>query len=246
MTFTALAATLLILAGSIQTPCTVTELKSPASEDYLWEILQEEAPNDYVAAGILGYFWRESFYRSDAVAHWMDHEEGYCEDFTRKLDEADREEFVELVQASGGYGLGQWYAESHLESLYDFCKGCGTSFADAGMQCRFTVHMCVSDPDVWETLQNAGSALEAGKIVGHLHDGSDTGSETIAAKAAMIYKERISNHEHNHTDGNLPVHHHEPSGADADHAEESAPLSETGRASAGRTDPGAESRRVPG
>ena len=168
----------------------VTELKTQESEDYLWSILSEESPNEYVAAGILGYFWRESYYRSDAVAHWIMYEEDPCEEFTEKLDNANKDEFIELVQMAGGYGLGQWYAKSHLESLYDFCKGYNTSFADAKMQCLFTIHMCTNEPDVWETLQNVSNALVAGKVIGHLHDGSTVGAETIGAKAHQIYKER--------------------------------------------------------
>lgn len=184
---------LIILATTIIQPKPIiTEYKSQESEDYLWEILLEESPSEYIAAGILGYFWRESFYRSDAVAYWADRETDPCEEFTEKLDDVDREEFVALVQQSGGYGLGQWYAESHLESLYDFCKGSGTSFANAEMQCRFTIHMCVNNPDVWDTLQSARNAYEAGKIIGHLHDGSTTGAETIGSKAEQIYKERCS------------------------------------------------------
>ena len=177
---------------------TVTKYKDAESEDFLWEILHEECPNDYVAAGILGYFWRESFYRSDAVVNWHMEKAATgndpCAAFTEQLDQADRKEFIRLVQASGGYGLGQWWAESHLRALYDFCKGYGrggsVSFADAAMQCRFTIHMCTSDPKVWETLQNAQNALEAGKIIASLHDGTSTGIETIGAVAERIYKER--------------------------------------------------------
>lgn len=192
MTIKALVATVALAATIIQPEQIITEYKSHESEDYLWEILVEESPNEYVAAGILGYFWRESFYRSDAMTHWGEYKIDPCEEFTVKLDSANREEFVALVQQAGGYGLGQWYAKSHLESLYDFCKGAGTSFADAEMQCRFTIHMCVNNPDVWDTLQNARNALEAGKIIGNLHDGSPVGAETIGSKADLIYKERCS------------------------------------------------------
>ena len=190
MTIKALVASIVLAATMIQPEPIITEYKSQESEDYLWEILVEESPNEYVAAGILGYFWRESFYRSDAVTHWEKHASDPCKEFTEKLDNADREEFVALVQQSGGYGLGQWYAESHLESFYDFCKGSGASFADAEMQCRFTVHMCMNDPGIWDTLQSARNALEAGKIIGHLHHGSTVGAETIGAKAEQIFKER--------------------------------------------------------
>ena len=185
-----------LVAISIVQPATITDYKEQASEDYLWEILHEECPNDYIAAGILGYFWRESFYRSDAVVGWHNilasTEVDPCEAFTKELDSANRDEFIELVQNAGGYGLGQWYGRSHLESLYDFCKGYGSSFADAEMQCMFTIHMVTTDPDIWETLKDADGAHTAGTIIAHLHDGSSKGAGTIAAKAEQIYKERCT------------------------------------------------------
>lgn len=184
-----------ILALAIVNPeYVITNYKDVQSEEYLWSIVQENSPNDYVAAGIMGYFWRESFYRSDAVAGWgvTKATSGVdpCEDFTKQLDESNREEFVELIRSVGGYGLGQWYAEGHLESLYDFCKGYNTSFADAEMQCLFTIHICTTDPYIWDTLKDATNAHDAGLIIGHLHDGSKYGSPTIASKAEQIYRER--------------------------------------------------------
>ena len=245
MNFMGLAASLLILVGASQPSCTITELKSPASEDYLWEIIHKEAPNDYIACGILAYFWRESGYRSDAMTHWQYYKEDPCAEFTAKLDDADRDEFVHLIQNAGGYGLGQWYAKSHLESLYDFCKGYDTSFADAEMQCRFTIHMCVNNPYVWNTLKDASSAFDAGKIIGHLHDGSTRGAGTIAAKAALIYKERVIDNEHDDTDSHVSVRDDEPSGTDADDAEASAPLPKAGREAVRRTYSRARPENVP-
>ena len=189
-----LVATVLLTVVLIQPETVITQYNQKSSEDYLWEILLEEAPNEYVAAGILGYFWRESKYRSDAIPNWprvqAASEYDPCAAMTEQLDAADKEEFVALVQQTGGYGLGQWYDESYLESLYDFCRGAGASVADARMQCRFTVHICTTTPRIWDTLKDATSALEAGRIIGCLHDGSPRGAETIAAKADAIYQER--------------------------------------------------------
>lgn len=56
------------------------------SEPILWEYLIKYAPNEYIAAGALGMFYRESRYGSDAVAGWgyLPYEEGrkLCKDFT--------------------------------------------------------------------------------------------------------------------------------------------------------------------
>ena len=190
-----MCATALLMAAVVQPGAVVSEFNAAESEDALWKILQANAPNDYVAAGILGFFWRESVYKSDCVAHWATDMAYAGEDpgaeFTEKLDSADKDEFVAMIRAEGGYGLGQWYSRKHLESLYDFCKEYGSSFSDARMQCLFTIHGCVDDPDVWNYLKDAKNAHDAGHIIAYLYDGTKSGSGTIAARAALIYKERV-------------------------------------------------------
>lgn len=185
----------MLCTSIIQPKVPVSEFNTKESEDALWAILHENAPNDYVAAGILGYFWRESNYKSDSVAHWAN-EMAYTgqdpgEDFVKELDSANMIDFVEMVRARGGFGLGQWYSVNHLESLYDFCKGYGSSFADARMQCLFAIHGCVNNPDIWELLKDAKNAHDAGKIIAHLYDGTKSGTGTIASKASIIYSERV-------------------------------------------------------
>lgn len=195
MSIKGIIASFLLSVIIIQQNVVITEFKSNESEDYLWEILIEESPNEYIAAGILAFFWRESYYRSDAVTHWANVKAINGIDpgnsFTQQLDKANRDEFVDMVRQAGGYGLGQWHAITHLESLYDFCKGYNTTFADARMQCLFTIHCCVNDPYIWDTLKDARNAREAGKIISYLHDGSEAGAETIASVAQKIYRERV-------------------------------------------------------
>ena len=174
--------------------CVITEYKSEDDENFLWEILVAEAPNEYIAAGILAYFWRESNLRSDCVVGWditkAHTGEDPCAEFTEMLDSASKDEFITIVRRAGGYGLGQWYSEVHLEEMYDYCKRWKTSFADAEMQCMFTIYGCMNNPDIWELLKDANSAASAGRIIGSLYDGSYAAADVISARADSIYKER--------------------------------------------------------
>ena len=48
-----------------------TKYKTEEAEEYLWNEISKHSPSDVITAGILGYFKRESEFRSDAVSHWQ-------------------------------------------------------------------------------------------------------------------------------------------------------------------------------
>ena len=128
---------------------TYTERKGNGAERFLWDELSKNSPSDYVTAAVLSYFWRESQYRSDAVAGWASSLHGYgvdlCKTITEKTDKglsdgSSREWFIKQVRKHGGYGLGQWYRTSYLEDLYDYARESGESIGSAEMQCGFVIH----------------------------------------------------------------------------------------------------------
>ena len=47
-----------------------TQYKNKDSEDFLWEQVNKYSPSQELTAAILGFFWRESYYKSDAIANW--------------------------------------------------------------------------------------------------------------------------------------------------------------------------------
>lgn len=175
--------------------CIVTEYKSEESEQFLWDTLSENSPSDEVTAGILAYFWRESFYRSDSVTGWAAlAQSGFnlCEYVVSKTDDglddgSSKEWFIETVRSCGGFGLGQWYAYRYLEPLYDFAQSYGTSIADAEMQCAFVMESIQSNTELWEALLECKSARKAGELIGLLCDGSVVGYEYMGYKADEIY-----------------------------------------------------------
>ena len=67
-----------------------TRRKSMKDEAWLWTELSEHSPNDIITAAVLSYFWRESQYRSDAVAGYNSSLHGYGRDLCQEvLDEFD-------------------------------------------------------------------------------------------------------------------------------------------------------------
>lgn len=99
-------------------------------EQEVWDCLVELCQSKEIAAGIMGWFFRESRMKSDAVAGWDVREEGTCEAFVKAVDDGmEKEEFIRQVQNFGGYGLGQWVSYDYVGELYDYIKTNGYSLA---------------------------------------------------------------------------------------------------------------------
>lgn len=174
--------------------------KSEASEDWLWQTLMKYTDNNEVlTAGILGYFWRESFCQSDIVAgaHILGREYALKlnKEFKETIDKglidgSSKEYFIHALKYQyGGYGLGQWSSLLYDGALFDFAQEWGTSVADAEMQCAFTVKSIKEHPTkLWEYIQNEDNVLQVGRYIGIYYDGSDFGAEIIASKAVEYYK----------------------------------------------------------
>ena len=181
----------------------VTEYKSEESEQYLWDTISKYSPSDTITAGILAMFWRESFYRSDATAHWATVLKNawydQAADFTATIDAgladgSTKEEFVEKAHyIIGGYGLGMWYSATLLEQFYDFAQEWGTSISDAEMQCAFAVESMKGYTDLWEELQTIKDPALAGARIGLLYDGSSSGYGYIGSQAKLLYEKYSEN-----------------------------------------------------
>lgn len=174
----------------------ITERKSKADEAWLWTELEKHSPSDYVTAGVLAYFWRESQYQSDAVsgAATIRAEQGWdlCRWVRRKTDKgledgSSRQWFVKTVRECGGYGLGQWHSVGYLRDLYRYARKQGTSIADAEMQCGFVFHSLKQDKKLWRRLKKCKDAEKAGRLIAVLYDGSDS-YEYMGQKAARLYE----------------------------------------------------------
>ena len=189
--------------GSEEKDFVVTEYKSEESEQYLWDTLSKYSPSDTITAGILAMFWRESFYRSDATAHWATVLKNawydQAADFTATIDAgladgSTKELFIEKVHyAIGGYGLSMWYSAKLLDQFYDFAQEWGTSISDAEMQCAFAVESMKGYEDLWEELQTIKDPALAGARIGLLYDGSSSGYGYIGSQAKILYEKYSEN-----------------------------------------------------
>lgn len=173
----------------------VTEYKNEESEAFLWDSLSKYSPSKELTTAILGFFWRESFFRSNAVANWSNiyKDKDICIEFTSFIDAgledgSTKEYFIQQSQNYGGYGLGQWYSTLYLESLYDFAQNWGTSIADAEMQCAFTVWSIQNQQLKYSKILDDYSNLYINCMwMGFVYDGSITAADTIYAKATEFY-----------------------------------------------------------
>jgi len=175
-----------------------TEHKADWSADYLWKELSKFSPNDKIAAGVMGYFWRESFFRSDAIAGWPVFDDiQQCDssvEFTKTVDKGlhDRSsyEYYEhyISDIYGGYGLGQWLSPNYLNHFYEFVRERGGSIGDASLQCEFIFESMHRDEKLWTYLMEDETAFDCGMHIGTLYDGTCMAG-TIAYYADMFYKE---------------------------------------------------------
>ena len=178
----------------------ITEYLSGDAEDIIWDYLSQHIENEKVIAGIMGFFYRESKMRSNAIAGWATRDNraqhDTSEKFTQEIDAglhdgSTKEYFIEQVRYHfGGYGLGQWLSHKYLDALYDFAQEWGTSIGDAEMQCAFMAWSIENQTkDVWEDIKDNEHVLSIGRRIGYGYDGTGyAGSETIASAARGYYK----------------------------------------------------------
>lgn len=197
-----LLAILIILM--ILEPCAAhavaTDYKSEKSEELVWNELSKYSPSDAVTAGIMGYFYRESQMRSDAIAGWpgRNYTKGItdiCSEFVEKIDAglkdgSTKDEFIEKVNIHyGGFGLGQWSDPKYLGHFYEFVQESGGSIADAEVQCAFIFESMQQNERLWTEIQELDDAYRVGRRIGYLYDGTgELGAETIASFAKMYYE----------------------------------------------------------
>lgn len=176
----------------------ITDYKSEESEKFLWETLNKYTDNPNIAAGIMGYFWRESFFKSSSVVGWATNDTLWggdaCKDFMKHIDiglkdGSTRDIFIyEIHDCYGGFGLGQWYSYTYLEELYDFAQEWGTSIVDAEMQCAFIIWSIQNQrPQLWEMIKDSDDPHFIGLNIGVFYDGTSVGGGYMGDKAEEYY-----------------------------------------------------------
>ena len=177
----------------------VTNLHSEEDIRLIWDELSKYSPSDVITAGIMGYFWRESRFRSNAVAGWdvrnLGRERDICEEFTEIVDAglhdgSSYEYFFEMVTIHyGGYGLGQWLSPNYLKHFYEFMQKHEGSIGDATLQCEFIFESLQLNQELWQMLLECETAAQAGRRIGIYYDGAtQEGVEYIVSSSEQFYK----------------------------------------------------------
>lgn len=196
-TISSMLALVFLLSLPLGAEAKVTARKGKGVERWLWDELSQHSPSDYMTAGVLSYFWRESQYRSDAVSGWatMQAEMGWdlCRWVRRKTDKgledgSSRKWFIETVRECGGYGLGQWHSLGYLGDLYDFAREKGKSIGDAGMQCEFVFASLKKDKKLWRRLKKCSDPERAGRLIAIYYDGTTDGAPYMGWKAGRLWE----------------------------------------------------------
>ena len=189
---------LMLMTTTASAEPVITERKGNGVERFLWDELSVWSPSDQITAAVLAYYWRESQYRSDAVAGWGNSLAGYgidlCEEVTSKTDAgladgSSREYFIKACRRYGGYGLGQWWSLSKVEGLYDYAIEYGAeSIGDAQMQCAYTISALQSNKRLWKRLKKCKDPVKAGRLVAIYYDGTVEGAMYIGYKAKQFFE----------------------------------------------------------
>ncbi len=169
---------------------------------YIWNELSKHSPSDQITAGIMGYFWRESKFRSNAVAGWhirnVGRDRDICEEFTEIVDSglhngSTKQLFVETVSVHyGGYGLGQWLSPGYLEHFYAFVQEKNGSIGDAAIQCEFIFESLQRNEELWHMLLECETAAETGRLIAIWYDGASwEGVSYISELAHDFYQEFV-------------------------------------------------------
>lgn len=172
----------------------VTEVRNEEDAQWLWDTVNKYSPSEKLTAGIMGFFFRESGFKSNCVAnYYLTPSLKVCEEFTEAIDAglsdgSTKEQFIEQAHNKGGYGLGQWWAFSYLEAFYDFAQEWGTSISDAEMQCAFIVWSIENQrPIVLDQFNKYDTARAAGNAMACLYDGAPDVAGMFADLAEQYY-----------------------------------------------------------
>ena len=180
----------------------VTECRCEVSEKFIWDYLLERLDNERLVAAIMGYFWRESGLKSNAIPRWFNTDSYYggdCSaDYTAIIDAglqdgSTKELFLNKDNTRcGGYGLGQWFQQHYLEELYNLAQRCNTSIGDVQIQLDFMIwSLQHQTPNLWKDFQEHPnySAFQFGRRIGYFYDGAgEAGVAVIESQANEYYK----------------------------------------------------------
>ena len=173
--------------------------KESSESKEIWEELEQWFPNEKIRAGVMGLFWKESNFKSNALAGYMYHEKNICEKFCKEINDnlvekETKEKFIRMVRYKyGGFGLSQWSTEKYLSDFYDFIIEKNGIIEDTSLQCEFTYVTINQNKKLMEALEiYQDDEIMCGRIIGYLYDGATPEHCEAIASAAQFYYEKYS------------------------------------------------------
>ena len=168
-------------------------------EQEYWDYINAQSPNELVTASLMGIIYRESNFRSNAVAGWhlnLWYDESG--EFTKRIDKglddsSSLEDFIYCARyLYGGYGLVQWCMPKTLEKFYNFMKERETTIADFKAQIDFLFwDLQENHAQVWEQVCEFTDLYLTATVLATYYEGTKSSGTTHYY--AMVYYNRYAN-----------------------------------------------------
>lgn len=135
-----------------------------SNSEKIWNYFSKLGMSKFGIAGLIGNLDCESALNPINLEDQYERKLGYTnESYTNAVDNYAYNGFV---NDCAGYGLCQWTWWTRKQSLLNYARQSMRSIGDLEMQLDFLKkELTESFPDVWSTLMNAGSVLEASNAV---------------------------------------------------------------------------------
>ena len=169
-------------------------------EKEFWDYINAQSPNECVTAVIMGIIYRESQFRSNAVAGWylnLYYDESG--NFTKRIDTGLRdssslEDFIHTSRyVYGGYGLVQWCMPKTLAHYYNWMREHEVAtIADIKQQIDFIFwDLQVNHWKTWAMIKDATDLYLINWWLTTYYEGTQSGDVTYYY--TMIYYDRYKN-----------------------------------------------------
>ncbi len=120
------------------------ELQGSTPEEAIWAYLISKGFSEEATAGIMGNWYEESNFRSNAVQGDYLHSnlKEYDEEKTKEFQAMGADGFAHDKTGGGGYGLAGWTYWTRKRNLYNFATDQGKGIDDLKMQLDFFMWEC--------------------------------------------------------------------------------------------------------
>ena len=133
------------------------------SEKIIWDYLMKKIGNPYGVAGLMGNLYVESKLNSTCLQSSLAKKLGITgEEYAKRVD---NKTYLNFVNDSAGFGLGQWTHSSRKQALLNYAREHDASIGDLDMQLDYLWLELQTYTTVVNTLKSAKDVRTASDIV---------------------------------------------------------------------------------